>query len=157
MNMDNAPRTAKRRTFYTAGYHQSRDELPAQAVNIACRPSERWRQEGTGRSLGCLYPNRAVWAASKSGGDWKAAYMRQLAEALDDGTLQRAVATIEHGDVLMCWEYDPRQCHRLVAAEFIAQSFPDQLVYGGEYWDVQAARKREGGGHPGQMKMLFMA
>ena len=127
-------------TIYTAGYHQSSD-LPPQAVNIACRSSALWQREGAGKSLGCLFPNSEVWAASKSGGDWKAAYMKQLAKHLKSGKLADAVRRLAEADVLMCWERSASDCHRPVAAEFIAANFP-HVTYGGEYWSVAQARTK---------------
>lgn len=131
----------KKIAFYTAGYHQQRGAIPPNAVNIARRASNRWTSEGTGRSIGCLMPLAAVFAAAKRpGGDWKAEYTRQLQAAYRSGKLSAAVAKLKDGDVLMCWEKDARDCHRLIAAEFITTHFP-QVRYLGEYWEVMRKPK----------------
>jgi uncharacterized protein (DUF488 family) len=59
--------------------------------------------------------------------------MRQLVSLLERGVLASLVEQMPEKCVLMCWEDDPRTCHRLIAANFLATNFSDRVVYLGEY------------------------
>lgn len=118
-------------TIYTAGYAH-RKTLPPQAVNVA-RWTPKWVDESRMLHIRCLAPNNEVWRLGKNGGDWKAAYRRQLHGLAQRGDLADAMARLPDGAVLMCWEEDANDCHRLLAAKVIAELSAGRVVYGGEY------------------------
>lgn len=134
--------------FWTAGYQQHK-RLPPGAVNIA-----RWTPEWVDRdhllSLRPLAPSDPVWRLGKDGGDWAAAYLRQLEGLRKSGELTAAVATMPDKAVLMCWEWRVTECHRNLAAGFLAEHYADQVSYAGEFWDSHSKD------HPGQGMMPFM-
>jgi len=127
-------------TIYTAGYLQSksvRDSI-VYPVNIARSAPGDFE----GATIPALAPSKATFAAAKgeNGLDWKALYVAGLAAMEDSGKLKQVVGSLRDGMVLMCWEDDAKECHRLLAAEFIAARFKG-VVYDGE-WKDQPYEKR---------------
>lgn len=125
-------------TIWTAGYHQSKQHLPPGAVSIATSVPGHFKGRENLRHAKLLAPDRRTWVLSQEeGGDWKASYVRHLNRLLESGKLAKVVAGLKDGDCLMCWEWRARDCHRLIAANFIAKHFP-HVTYAGEWWDKHA-------------------
>lgn len=120
-------------TILTYGYSRCRKrELPPGAVNIA-RWTPEWVNDDQILQAPKLAPSQHVWKLSKDGGDWKAEYMRQLGGLFKSGQLGTVLHGLPDRAVLMCWEPDPNDCHRVLAARFMVDTFSPHVLYGGEW------------------------
>lgn len=67
-------------------------------------------------------PNDAVWAAYKARPTedlWRPAYVKQLEFLADSGRLVRLIDWLDDGSVMLCWEANHEECHRLELARFL--------------------------------------
>jgi uncharacterized protein (DUF488 family) len=70
-----------------------------------------------------LAPSMAILEMSRRNlGDWRDAYQRQLQRLFDSGRLARIVESLPQNAVLMCYERDPRACHRSILARFLTEN-----------------------------------
>lgn len=67
-------------------------------------------------------PTKEILAASKRGEDWRTMYRWQLTQLASSGRLRELVEGLPDGAVLLCYEGDPKDCHRSILAEFINQT-----------------------------------
>lgn len=68
-------------------------------------------------------PSMAILEMSRRNlGDWRDAYQRQLQRLFDSGRMARIVESLPQNAVLMCYERDPRACHRSILARFLTEN-----------------------------------
>lgn len=118
--------------IFTAGYHSWRTSMPPQAVNIARRPSALWQRIRRGRRIVLLFPCNTVWYAHQRGDDWKGLYLQQMRWLVERDQIETVLALLRDKDVLMCWEISADQCHRSIAAQFLASVSKGRVIYAGD-------------------------
>lgn len=82
------------------------------------------------RRLGALAPTRPMLRMPKKEYDQKMAAILEKADS--EGVIEKLLADAEVQDiVLLCWERDPRECHRKQVAEFIKARYGTEVTEAG--------------------------
>ena len=68
-----------------------------------------------------LAPTQAVMAAARAGRNWQAMYRAQLEALYRSGVLERVIDQLPENAVLLCFEGDPRECHRSILAAYLVE------------------------------------
>jgi len=109
------------KTLYTACYGRAR-ALPPDFTQVrTSRGIPEWWHPARRIDALPLAPSPQVMSASKVGRPWQPIYRQQLELLYRSGVLEKVIDGLPENSVLLCFESDPRDCHRSILAAYLVE------------------------------------